>query len=107
MKSIFYVMGILTLLTTAQANGLCVWDEIPYEDSRGEAQFPFYNACDKAFEIHLCVKSAPSSGGEPKFSSYSGVIDPYSLLTLSGGNWDAMTNYRWNVGGDVECPFND
>ena len=103
-RSIIVCAG-LTLSSTMFA--LCITDSGPYQDDYGFALFPFYNNCDQAVLVTLCVKSLPPESDKAVFNYYSGTASGFSTLTLTDGKWNAFQSYRWNEDASVDCPFND
>lgn len=100
-------MGLCCSFLSIVASADCVVDQGPYEDNYGYAQFPFYNSCDEAFTVNLCVKSYPPGSDRPVYNLYSGLNYGRSSLTLSNGTWASFDSYRWVAGGAVDCPFYD
>lgn len=106
-KSFFKVAILVSVLALGTAQGDCIKDQGPYEDEYGFAIFPFYNSCDEAFSITLCVKSYPPGSDTPVFNLYSKSAYGRSSVTISGGKWDQFSSYRWDADELVACPFEE
>jgi len=109
MKFVFrafrYGVAIFTIGFLAKAD--CVLMEGNHRDPSGKTRFDFYNYCDKAFDVNLCVKTYAPGSDDIIYQKFSGKIQGRKLLSLTAGIWEDWIEYRWNYGGDVACPFGE